>query len=485
MDEMGTFSKETMAGVVHAVQDFRIRCLVDAKDEIVATGRYSGEEVDRMVLTLFDEELRKFRLYRAIRERGAVDLQELAAESYPGDSRPAGVYETSRLAYLLASEGLVEVSEGEGAKLVVACKVDDPAGVKSVYVPVTEVSKPFCAGCGLCQGICPVDCINVENGVLSIDEARCIHCGLCFSVCPRSFLPKRVVNWTVRPDSDLPDDLPIGPVLAAYSGRATDDAIREVAQDGGVVTALLTYAFNEGIVDAALGARMSETPWLPEPFLMTSPEEVRLAAGTKYATNPTLQVVPDLSSYENVAVVGTPCMMQALRKVEAYPFGNPFLEKVKLKLGIFCMESFSYASILEIARTLDVSIDEVKKMDINKGKFFIYTRSGEVRETAIKEVTHLARHECHYCYDLTSENGDISVGSIGSPAGWSTVIVRNQKGKDLLGGAVEAGLVEIKPMDEVKPGMDLVRKIAGFKRKGYGRAKEKAAVEGKRSPGYM
>lgn len=481
MATTGKISKDVMDEALYAVQDFRIRCLVDAKNEIVETGRYSAADVDAMVLALFDEEREKYRLYRHVRASGSVPYEALVA--YGGQ---AGLTPFTLLKHLyeLAREHLLELEEEEGAITAARVTPRETREVKSVYVPVTEFSTPFCAGCGLCQGICPVDCLTVQNGVLSIDEEQCIHCGLCFSVCPRSFLPKQIVNWAVQMDVALPDDLSIGPVQEAYSGRVTDAALREVVQDGGVVSGLLVHAFQAGLIDAALGAKMSSTPWLPEPFLMTSAEDVRLAAGTKYANNPTLQLVSEIGEYEHVAAVGTPCMMQALRKATAYPAGIPALAKIQYRIGIFCMESFSYDSILEIARVLETEITAIKKMDINKGKFFVHTTSGETKEVPIKEITHLARHECHFCYDLTSENADVSVGSIGSPSGWSTILVRNARGKELLDGAVAAGILEVKPLAEVKPGMFLVKKIAGFKNKGYQRAKTKALEEDHAIPGY-
>ncbi len=39
---------------------------------------------------------------------------------------------------------------------------------------------------------------------------------------------------------------------------------------------------------------------------------------------------------------------------------------------------------------------------------------------------------CVYCDDFTAKLADISVGSVGSEDGYSTVIVRSEKGKKLL-----------------------------------------------------
>jgi len=65
------------------------------------------------------------------------------------------------------------------------------------------------------------------------------------------------------------------------------------------------------------------------------------------------------------------------------------------------------------------------------------------------------------------------VGNVGSPNGWSTVIVRTDVGEEVLGAAEKAGLVEVQPIDEGKRGLGLVNKLATMKRKNA----EKAHVE--------
>lgn len=48
---------------------------------------------------------------------------------------------------------------------------------------LTITSK--CIGCGLCETVCPVDCIHGEKKEQHhIDYVRCTHCGACVSICP-------------------------------------------------------------------------------------------------------------------------------------------------------------------------------------------------------------------------------------------------------------------------------------------------------------
>lgn len=68
--------------------------------------------------------------------------------------------------------------------------------------------------------------------------------------------------------------------------RATDSKIQEVSQDGGIVTALFSYALDEGIIEGAVVAGPSEKPWVPEPVVAMSKEDLIDAAGTKYTHSP-------------------------------------------------------------------------------------------------------------------------------------------------------------------------------------------------------
>jgi len=41
-----------------------------------------------------------------------------------------------------------------------------------------------CAGCGVCEDICPVEAVRVSNGMARIDQDRCNECEACVEACP-------------------------------------------------------------------------------------------------------------------------------------------------------------------------------------------------------------------------------------------------------------------------------------------------------------
>ena len=42
-----------------------------------------------------------------------------------------------------------------------------------------KVDNSTCAGCGVCVASCPVEAIEIVDGVAVIAEDKCIECGAC------------------------------------------------------------------------------------------------------------------------------------------------------------------------------------------------------------------------------------------------------------------------------------------------------------------
>lgn len=285
--------------------------------------------------------------------------------------------------------------------------------------------------------------------------------------------------------SEVKEYQQVGPYLEAYSARTKVKEISEVCQDGGISSTCLHYLFDKNQIDIALGAKMSNTPWRPEPIILKNKEDIISTAGTKYVNNPNLRVLNEKEiRNKKIAVVGVPCQMQALLKSEIYDISLPSLSQIEFRIGIFCMESFSYEGFLKICEVLKVNAKDVKKTDINAGKFFVYTTGGEELTVPIKDISHLARHDCEMCFDLTSESADVSVGSIGSPGGWNTVLIRTKKGKKLYEELLKNDLIESKDIKEVKPGLPLLQKIAGIKKNGSKKHIAAKKDENERIPTY-
>ncbi|MFM5881902.1 coenzyme F420-reducing hydrogenase, beta subunit [Methanobrevibacter gottschalkii] len=280
--------------------------------------------------------------------------------------------------------------------------------------------------------------------------------------------------------------MPLGNYKEAISARATEKKILDVSQDGGIVSALLCYALDEGKIEGAVVAGTPDDDWRPVPTVVTSSDEVIANAGTKYSMSPTLAVLKEATrqyGLEKIGVVATPCQIQGLRKAQAYPFTRFVVNKINLIIGIYCMENFPMAS-LDTFATAKLGFDKLTdatKMDIGKGKFWL-TKDGEDSGLKLKETHGYEQSGCNICTDYVAEWADISTGSVGSPDGWSTVLTRTDDGNSIFKEAVSAGLIETKPVDDGKFGLPLLEKLAKGKKDKNGAEFERRAKMGVRVP---
>lgn len=174
------------------------------------------------------------------------------------------------------------------------------------------------------------------------------------------------------------------------------------------------------------------------------------------------------------AMVGTPCQILAATKINRYEEqtgGSP----IDVKIGLFCMENFSYSYLEKYLKQQGIELYEVKEFRIDKGQFIAYLIDGNVFKIPIAETEPFTRKNCHICTDYTSDAADISVGSVGSDENHSTVIVRSRKGKEIIDDCIEKGYLTVEPLS--KKGQSLLEKIANLKiSKNTKRYKKREAV---------
>jgi coenzyme F420 hydrogenase subunit beta len=232
-------------------------------------------------------------------------------------------------------------------------------------------------------------------------------------------------------------------------------------QDGGVVTALLVKGFEEGIFDGAVVVRRGEG-YNAEAVVAANACEVLAASGTKYLRANVTQKLRELISQgkKRIAIVCTPCEAKVARKIQQ-TLKNECQITV---IGLFCFEAFNKAKLKEELRTrLGIDLDKVEKTQIRHGKFTAFA-DGKEYSCKVKDLDGAAEKACSYCDDFTSRFADISVGSVGSKKGYSTVIVRSGVGKNLL-----------KNFDAAKEAVDK-EEVAGLSKFKMERAKKSSAA---------
>ncbi|GAI03623.1 unnamed protein product, partial [marine sediment metagenome] len=208
------------------------------------------------------------------------------------------------------------------------------------------VETGLCTGCGTCAGICPQQCIamveDTSKGIYlpQLEREKCNECGVCLKVCPGHEVDFKALNLEIF--GKEPEDILLGNYLNCYTGHATDYDIRYNSASGGLVTALLIFALEQGLIDGALVTKMRENnPLEPQSFIARTAEEIISAAKSKYCPVPANIALKQLLKEEGMfAVVGLPCHIHGVRKAELV--NSKLKEKVALRLGLFCSQTPSF-----------------------------------------------------------------------------------------------------------------------------------------------
>ena len=158
-------------------------------------------------------------------------------------------------------------------------------------------------------------------------------------------------------------------------------------------------------------------------------------------------------SEHRIAMVGTPCEIMAASKLQHYT-DSP----IDVKLGLFCMENFSYKYFENLLKEYDLKMEDIEKFQITKGFVFLSLKTRETVKIPISIAKRIIRKNCNICAELTSETSDISIGSIGSDEGWSTLIVRTEKGAEIVNGALDQKFIEAKELTDSQ--FDLLNRLA-------------------------
>ncbi|MET1124891.1 MAG: Coenzyme F420 hydrogenase/dehydrogenase, beta subunit C-terminal domain [Archaeoglobaceae archaeon] len=303
------------------------------------------------------------------------------------------------------------------------------------------IDAGLCCHCAACAAICPVEGITAGDKPIDFPNwvKECVDCGACVKVCPR---------YDYQPLNG------VGEYLEIFAARSK----RFVGQDGAMVSEFAASALEMGVIEAAIFAGRDES-WRTKVVTIRSPEQLknRKVTGTKYSY---ADVLPALKSavlnYESVAFVGTPCMVSAVRKMQR-TFKK--FERVKLAIGLFCTENFYHHQLYEFLLTKkNVDMRDAVKTDIKKGKFIVELKSGKKVRFPVKELEEIIPPGCKVCQDFAAVESDVSVGSVGSPDGFSTVVVRSEVAKQIADYIREKGYAEFG-----EASLEAVKKLCDYK----------------------
>ena len=320
-----------------------------------------------------------------------------------------------------------------------------------------DIDLKLCHSCGTCVSVCPSRSISMINGLPQLVK-DCVPCGLCYESCPGIEFRYSEFNKQLFGTSDVDEEM--GYYRSIYVGHATNEATRSKGASGGVITALLSGLLRRGeIVGAIVVSMDKKCPWVPRAKIATSEAEIFEAAQSKYSIVPVNEILNNLDTSDgDLAFVGLPCHIHGIRKLKKIGWRNA--ERIKYCIGTFCGFNMEPRATDFIIKKLKVKKEDIESLEYRGGDwpggFRLKTKDGRKYfvEKHIYNYLNLmfVPKRCLVCPDLTNEFADVAVGdawnkNLSSPA-WSTIIVRTEKGQEIIDGAVGAKDINVNCSDK-------------------------------------
>lgn len=324
----------------------------------------------------------------------------------------------------------------------------------------------LCCGCGACAAVCPdkiemFDALDYGRRPRFRQEVEVLDARDAMSVCPGIELTR-----PEKPQGQLGDQSVVdiwGPVLGVWEGHAVDPQIRFEGPSGGAATALALFAVEQLGMEGVLHTRArKDVPYLNKTVFSKNKHDLLAGAGSRYApASPCDRLELIERSEKQCVFIGKPCDVAAVQKTVAI---RPQLaEKIGLTIAFFCAGSPSTVGTLEMLRHMGVD-DPASVLSVRyRGRGWpgnaVVEYAGKNGETIHKELTYdqswgdilqkYRQWRCYICPDHIGEFADIAVADAwhrevdDHQPGRSVIIARTARGKDIVEGAVRAGILEV------------------------------------------
>jgi coenzyme F420 hydrogenase subunit beta len=338
------------------------------------------------------------------------------------------------------------------------------------------VDTGLCTGCAACVMACPQDVLGYTDDYLPVQigegmaHDQCAigdrGCDICTRACPRFRAWESDLDQELFGRERTADEVS-GIARSVLLTRATERAVHEAGQDGGLVSTLLIWGLETERIDGALTSAIVDDrgPFDAAPFLATTREDVLATAGSRYtySANPLAMAEAEERKLKDIALVGMSCQASINGTVSAYGV-NKYKRRIALTIGLLCSKTFTYDGQEQVLAEHGIDIADVVKVNI-KGRYMVWLRDGSYHELPLKEFHPYTRPGCQLCPDFAAEHADIATGGIGADDDWTLTIVRTERGEEWMRGVIDAGLVEARPGEDDPVAMNLLRKLSTVSRR--------------------
>jgi coenzyme F420-reducing hydrogenase beta subunit len=235
-------------------------------------------------------------------------------------------------------------------------------------------------------------------------------------------------------DLDQEDELYFGVQQRMLTARLK--APIQGAQWTGIVSHLGIKALKSGLVDAVLCVQQStDDRFTPVPVLARTPEEVLAARVNKPTLSNNLSVLEQLpgSGIRRLLAIGVGCQIQALRAVQdTLPLEQLYV------LGLPCVDNVSREGLQTFLNSASDSPETVVHYEFMQD-FRIHFRHQDGRQETVPffgldtpKLKDVFAPSCLSCFDYVNAGADLVVGYMGAEFGRQWLVVRNDRGADLL-----------------------------------------------------
>lgn len=317
--------------------------------------------------------------------------------------------------------------------------------VKRLEVEVWALDN--CAGCGMCVAACSKQVLYwngqehplLEERTKNLGYSRttldsCSFCQqLCEEVCPR------LDRWLPLEAQTLMAARARGPVK---SGHPND-----------VIRAIVAGGRSAGLLDGVIMLDLDAWSLKPIARLAETVEEIVDNLGPQYLWAPVFEKINEAvyeRRMENIAVIGTPCTAQAIRKLRASTNQRlrPYQQAIRLSVAVFCTGVYRPEMIDEIlVKRMEVGRDQVRRIEVSPDRQWLqaWLWDNSVRRIPRQQAESFTRLGCGACNDYLGESADLAIGTLGAPANTSSVIIRSQTGDIFVRNALQMNLLEASP----------------------------------------
>jgi len=325
------------------------------------------------------------------------------------------------------------------------------------------IDTGLCTHCGTCVGLSNGKLVmeESENGPIPMQKTNQENLNhLAYDACPGKGL--NYPELIEKVFSSKIDDWRIGHYNQMFIGYSLDEAIRRSGASGGIITNILVYLLNEGLIDGAVVVNQGHPkPWLAEPIIATTEAKIIECAQSVYVPIPVNTIISEINNFEgNLAFVGLPDQVSSIRYLQSKNI--EWSNKVKYIIGPYVGTNLYAGAIKSFIKSHGFKdLNEIKQLKFRDGEWPGYLK------IIMNDGSILKSQKFYYNYlipfyitkssllsvDFSNELTDISVGDAWSPKyenlgeGYSVIVSRTSRGRSLLDRMHKSKYISLEKID--------------------------------------